>query len=122
MIKKSEISPEELARCTKLLESVLANKPPVPAGFQWNEVLRAVSLVSGGPALKSQNLLLDILGMQEDIPLASDSDIPHALCPRDMLKSMAMQALPLYSAKIQSKNTMTLSGHLIYSKILLLVY
>lgn len=66
---------------------------PRQGRFAWDEIIRHMRAVTSRSSRDSERLLRALLAHETEIVLDENSDGPHAMTPRDMLRADAIQTL-----------------------------
>jgi len=89
--KKNKI--ERLRYSINLMKEILSPKIAKEKEFMWQNIMVSMRIIGKTHTEETEQLLADLLESEDHIKLSPTSDIPGAMSPEDMLKSLAIQIL-----------------------------
>lgn len=93
----SKIKKEKQVKLIKqLLSPKVAKKKKE---FLWQEIIAAIVSITETKTNEAEDILIDLIKFDGEIRLSSMSDIPGAMSPEDMLKSLAIETLSEWTGR-----------------------
>jgi hypothetical protein len=97
--EKKRRQAKKTSNSMKLIKELLSPEIVEEKVFMWQEIVTAMADITKTQTEEAEELLVNILEFEGAIRLAPESDIPHAMSPRDMLKSLAIQSLSRWTGR-----------------------
>jgi hypothetical protein len=97
--EKERRQAKKTSNSMKLIKELLSPEVVKEKAFMWQEIVAAMADITKTQTEEAEELLVKILESEGAIQLAPESDIPHAMSPKDMLKSLAIQSLSKWTGR-----------------------
>lgn len=98
-MSNNEIEEKKLVDSIKLVHEILSPEILKKKSFLWQDIKTSVFNISTIHTKETEEILVLLLEFEEEIMLASKSDIPGLMSPKDMLKSIAIQTLTKWTGQ-----------------------
>ncbi len=87
-----------MGHAVNLLADAIATEGRKVAEYRWEDLLNAVETLFASPFnWATERVMLEVLRFGGTLRLAESSELPHSMCPEDMLKSFAIQWLAKFT-------------------------